>query len=138
MAIIEKIKSDSLEARKNKDALSSNLLVTLYSEIVKVGKDSGNRETTDDESIVVIKKFVKNLEETKEILTNKESPEYLKIVKELEILNQYLPIQLSDKEISNIIDKLPNKNIGEVMKYFKNNHFGKYDAKIVTNLLKKG
>lgn len=66
--LIEKIKADSIEARKAKETVKANLLVTLLAEVTKVGKDKGNRATTDEEAIAVIKKFLKGVEETLQAL----------------------------------------------------------------------
>ena len=62
--ILEKIKNASLAARKAKEALAATLLTTLYSEAVNVGKNNGNRDTTDAEAVAVVKKFLKGVDET--------------------------------------------------------------------------
>jgi len=44
--LINKIKSDSLEARKARQTDTATLLTTLYSEASMIGKNLGNREST--------------------------------------------------------------------------------------------
>jgi Uncharacterized conserved protein len=101
MSLITKIKSDLIEARKARtDKERISLLTTLSSEIAIVGKNDGNRETRDDEALAVIRKFVKNAEQT---LTNLEaagrSADAGAVQHELGILKAYLPTAPSAEEI---------------------------------------
>jgi len=72
MSLLQDIKNASLEARKIKSELSS-FLVTLYAEAAKIGKDSGNRESTDEEVIKILKKFKSNAEELIKLATEKKT-----------------------------------------------------------------
>ena len=64
MSLIQDIKSASLVARKARETKKAESLITLYSEASMIGKNDGNRESTDAETIAVIKKFIKNIDET--------------------------------------------------------------------------
>ena len=132
MSLIETIKNDSLNARKARNALKSNLLTTLYSEAGIIGKNNGNRESTDEEVIGVVKKFIKNTE----ILLGLHDSEETKT--ELTYLKEYLPKQLSNYELKNIISGLidSGNNIGQVMKHLKENYSGLYDGKVASQLVK--
>lgn len=99
MSLITKIKTDLVEARKartDKDRIA--LLTTLSSEIAIVGKNDGNRDTRDDEALAVIRKFVKNAEQT---VTNLEAAgrDTATVQNELAILKSYLPTAPSADEI---------------------------------------
>ncbi len=141
MTVLQKIKDDTLFARKNKDAVKSSLLTTLYSEAVKVGKDKDNRESTDDEVYAVINYFIKNNTKTLEVATDP----LVKSVLETEnyILNSYLPQKLSDFElkivISNCMDTIrdqPQKSVvGLVMKYLSSNYNNRFDAKVANRII---
>ena len=50
MSILNTIKNDNVTARKSRDIITSSLLSTLYAEAVNVGKNDGNRETSDKET----------------------------------------------------------------------------------------
>ena len=142
--IIEKIKQERLAAMKSKDAEKTSFLTILYSEVAMFGKNNGNRETTDEEAIKVLKKFVKGAEETIEI-GEKNGRDVSKSKLELEILAEYLPKQLSEQDLKLIVDsfvaKLPDneknkKSIGKVMSYLKTNYGGQYDGKIASDIVK--
>jgi uncharacterized protein YqeY len=57
MSIIEKLKAESIALRKAKSPVAPSIQFAL-SEIEKVGKNSGNRETTEDEAIKVVQKLI--------------------------------------------------------------------------------
>ena len=61
---MEKIKQDRIAAMKAKDSQKSTFLSTLYAEAAMVGKNDGNRDTTDEETVKVIKKYIAGANET--------------------------------------------------------------------------
>jgi uncharacterized protein YqeY len=143
MSIIEKIRKDSLEARKLRDSVRANLLVTLLSEAQTVGKNAKPpRESTDEETIQVIKKFIKNAEQTVRdalsgINTNRMSV-IANAAEEVKILSSYLPQQMSEETIAEIIKDLKavNFDMKSIMQYFKETHAGRYDGATVARLAK--
>ena len=64
MSLIEKIKSDHLAYRKLRDTTATTFLSTLIGEAEMIGKSGGNREVTNQEVIALVKKFIKNINET--------------------------------------------------------------------------
>lgn len=117
--ILEKIKKQQLQARKEKSPIVG-ALTALMSEVAIVGKNNGNRETTDEEAVKVIKKFIKGINETVDLIKD---PEKLKLLKmELEIYNSFLPQIMNELEtraaVEKIINALPEKSpkaMGQVM-----------------------
>ncbi len=117
--ILEKIKKQQLQARKEKSPIVG-ALTALMSEAAIVGKNNGNRETTDEEAVKVIKKFIKGINETIDLIKD---PEKLKLLKmELEIYNSFLPQIMNELEtraaVEKIINVLPEKSpkaMGQVM-----------------------
>jgi len=139
--ILKEIKKEYMKYRKEKVKEMISLYSTVIGEIEKVGKDNGNRETTEEETIQVIKKVIKSLNETINIIEDrgadsKEIEEYIIQVSELE---KYLPKQLSEEELGKIINSLKEegKNIGEIMKYLKENYSGRYDGKLASQIARK-
>ena len=141
MTILEQIKADSLEARKKKDTIEANLLTTLYSEALMVGKNKGNRLPTEEEVISTIQKFLKNVMETKSVLIKNDSATLalFKIDSEISVLSRYLPVPFSDDELSSaikIIIDAGNTNVGAIMKALKEQYGGRYDGKKASELAK--
>src|SRR5271157_3441607 len=98
MTLIEKLRENMITARKGSDTVTKNLMVTLYSECIRVGKDKRNGETTDDECLGVIKKFYENAKETATLLEYK-VPAASNSIIEMNILSELMPKQLTDTEL---------------------------------------
>lgn len=135
MSLLEKIKEASLESRKNRDTALSLVLTTLYAEAAKVGKDKGNRDSTDEEVIAVIKKNIAGAEECMKVAQHKEKYKY-----EVDVLSVFLPRQLTEQEIQDKVSILVISgitNLGLIMKHFKENHAGLYDGKVLSEIVKR-
>lgn len=138
MSLLEKIKSDSLTARKARNIVLSGVLTTLYSEASMVGKNDGNRSSTDEEVVKVVKKFLKNASETMNHIKNADSIAYNDLHDECMVYQSYLPKQLTSEELAEKINSLlsSGNNIGQIMKNLKENYAGRYDAKLASQIAK--
>lgn len=135
--ILQKINSDKLFAMKNKDTLKYNLLCSLYAECYNIGKNSGNRETTDDECYAVIKKFIKNNTENIQLITDSRITE--KFLIENAILTNYLPKQLTNLELEHIISdyiKSGLNSVGNIMSKLKLEYANQYNNKEASLIIK--
>ena len=142
--LINKIKSDALIARKARQTDTATLLTTLYSEASMIGKNAGNRESTDQEVLQVIEKFIKNANEIQTILL-KNNKDTSNVISEIIVLSKYLPQKMSREELENvvrdIIEALKDINsevqMGKVMSVLKNSYGGMYDGRIASEIVKK-
>ena len=132
--LIEKIRHDMQEAKKNKEVLKGNLLSTLYAEIFTLSKSG--KELTEDDEIKIIKKFIKNIDETLSLEITDEQKS--KLNSEKEILETYLPKQLSKEETEKIVDEmlLQGKVMKDIMAFFKENYTGRYDGRTVSEIIR--
>ncbi|GIX40671.1 MAG: hypothetical protein KatS3mg129_0404 [Leptospiraceae bacterium] len=137
--LLEKLKKESLQARKDKDQIKASLLSTVLSQVKTIAIDDGHREPNDQDVIQVVKKFLKSIEENIELgKQGKLSQEaYEQAQKEKEILLEFLPKQLSEEEIREIIKNSGAKNIGEAMKYLKEHYPDQYDGKTASKIAKE-
>ena len=141
MSLLETIKKDLIEARKAKNMLASAVLSTLYSEATMVGKNAGNRETADSEVVAKVKAFIKNIDETVKSLPEGHS-QSTELGKEKELLQKYLPKQMSEEELKNSISEIgiayekSMKSMGKIMGELKTRYDGTYDGKIASALVK--
>jgi uncharacterized protein YqeY len=140
MSIIASIKEQQIAARKARDAKTAAFLSTLASEIEIIGKNDGNRQTTDDEATKVIQKFKKNATEMVAQLT-KLGKDTADSMVELEILDSFLPKQATDEEVINEIRAFaatgvdPVTKIGIVIKHLKSTFGPTFDAARVKALI---
>lgn len=137
MMLLEKIKADQMVARKERNAEKAAALTTLFAEAANVGKNKANRDSTDDEVIGVVKKFIDNVNICLQHAKTEESKQtYLC---ELEWYKAYQPSQLSEAELRSVISAAmsENKNMGTIMAYLKQNFSGAYDGKMASTLIKE-
>jgi len=130
MTLIEQIKIKSIELRKDKSGLSSFSSFVL-SEIEKIGKNDGNRQTTDDEAISVIKKMIDRNKSN--IAMAIDGYVILKLEAENDFLKMFLPEMVSEIEIENFLRKefgleIP-QNKGIAMSAIKKKFGSKVDMK---------
>lgn len=149
MSLLEKIRNDSTVARKAAIADKTltpkvSLLSTLIGEAARIGKDAGNRETTDAETIAVIKKFVKNAEQTLADLT-KVGRDTGDIQAEIAILTAYLPAALPVEEIEKAVEEIvagledpkAKSAIGVVNKALKERFGDAFDGSTMVPIVKR-
>lgn len=145
MKLIEKIKMEQLQARKENQTIKKSLLTTLYSEALNVGKTQGNRDSTNDEVISIVKKFIKNTEQNIEIYIKNEKEEAKNIaIQELNILKSYLPQAPSMDDVMVKVEELMDMNnwkkepsvIGKIMKELKTIYGLSLDGGAISKKLK--
>lgn len=140
MTLLQQIKTDQLKCRRAHITYQAETLTTLYSEAAMIGKDDGNRETTDVEVIAIAKKFIKNIDETLKVCPADRTHG---LMAERKLIEMYLPQQLSEDElkalISDIVEakslNLP-KDMGQVMKALSEAFTGQYDGKTASILVR--
>lgn len=135
----ERLQKDALEARKARDTEKANLLTTIISQVKNIAIDDGHRAVNDSDVVKVVRQFLKSVEENLSYAAQGKLPTETveKLKKEKDILESYLPKQLSAEEIREIIKNSSAKSIGEAMKYLKENYDGQYDGKLASQIAKE-
>ena len=133
------MQKESLEARKNRDAVKSSLLTTIIAQVKGIAIDDGHRAATDADVLKVVRQFLKSCDENLSLAAQGKMPaekaEAFKTEKSL--LESYLPKQMNSDELKAAIQKSGAKNMGEAMKYLKEHHDGQYDGKLASGLVKE-
>ena len=136
--IYNKIKTDMMQALKEKRISDKETLGFLFSQLKNKAIELRVNELEDKDSFQVIQKFVKSLKEEKESYEKAGRLNALESFdNQINLVESYLPKQLNEDEIKNIISKLDNKDIPNIMKYFKTNYNGEVDMKLVNQLAKE-
>lgn len=133
MSIIEELKVISLQLRKSRDPLASSIQFAI-SEIEAVGKNNGNRFTTNDEAVRVIQKIIVNVNSNIEQCENAERKNILH--REKEILESVLPQMVSDEEIIEFLQKIDLHNKGTVMKFLREKFGSRVNMKRAGEILR--
>ena len=132
--LIETIRKDMQQAKIAKETVKANLLSTLYAEIFTQSKSG--KEMTEDDEFKIIRKFIKNADDTIALGVAEEA--VTKLNEEKKILEAYLPAQLGREKIEEIVSGLigEGKTMKEIMPFFKENYNGLYDGRLVSEIVK--
>lgn len=140
----EKLMEDLKNAMKNKDEIRKNTVQMVRAGILQIEKDKGI-QVEDDKILEIIAKEVKT---KKDALKDFEKAERSDLIeqtnKEIEVLQEYLPKQLSREEIKieleKIIEKLgasTAKDMGGIMKEAKTKFGASADGKTINEVAKE-
>jgi uncharacterized protein YqeY len=134
-----------LTARKARDTITATLLTTLIGEAEMIGKSAGNRESTDEEVLTVIKKFEKNMLENYRIYTERGMTEHQYTIEvELGIIRCFMPAKLTDEQVKADIKTLievhewilEQKTMGKVVAGLKPMYGDQFDGQQVSGQFK--
>lgn len=144
MTLSERINNDLKEAMKSKDSFRLSV-IRMVKGAMQLAKPNPREELTDDDVITVISKQIKMRNDSiKEFEAAGRSDLVEQNKKEIEILNTYMPKQLSEEELTKIIDKVfeevkptSQKDMGLIMKNISPLVKGKADMSLVNKLVKE-
>jgi uncharacterized protein YqeY len=144
VSLFEKLSSDMIFAMKEKDSVKLSVLRMVKSAVKNKEIEKGEA-LTDDETMAVFNSFVKKGRESFEQFTKGGREELAaKEKEEIEILQSYLPKQISEDEITAMVKEAISetgakgpKEFGAVMKSAIARTKGKADGKVVSGMVKK-
>ena len=143
--LADNIFNDYKEAMKSRDALKSSVLSFLRADMLNLATAKKKDKLDDAEIIAVIKKQIKQRQDSIEQFTKGgrlDSAEKEK--KELEILKSYLPAEMSAEQIKLLIEEAvistgasSMKDMGRLMKELTAKIAGGADGKLVSDLVRE-
>ena len=142
--MLERITNDIKEAMKSKDTLKLQTLRMLKGSIDLERINKKLEKVSDEDIIVIIGKQIKT---RKESIVEFEKGNRQDLIdqtnEEIKILSSYMPEQLSEEEIIDIIDNIIKevnatsiKDMGSVMKEASSKLKGKADMSLVSSIIK--
>lgn len=142
MSIIEKLRKDKMLAMKNKDKLKSGVISLIMSNILLEQKEQ-KRDLTEEEQLAFVKRELKQTMDTLE-QTPKDRVEAIEETKQkIEVIKSYLPEQISEDKLKEIIEKFmeennlekSNKSKGQIMKFVMGEYGKVTDGKTVNKVV---
>ncbi len=135
--LIDEIKKANLMAMKEKNQTKRSAYSSIISRYQLLKSKDPSKEIKDDDVLSLIQKVVKELDEEMDSYQKAGREEQvLEIQKQKDALKEFIPTQLSEEEIKEIIASLPDKAVPAVMKHFSMNYRGKVDMSLVNKVLK--
>lgn len=138
--IIDEIKKANIIALKEKNVIARSIYSVLLNKIklAEIERREKGEVINDVDVVLILQKAVKELEDEKQnYLKANNNEESNNIQTQIDIVKNYLPKLLSQQEIFEIISKLEDKSVPNVMKFFKANYNGKCDMREVSEVLKR-
>ena len=133
--LVDKIKQDMITAWKAGETAKKETLSFLLSKIKNRAIELKVEVLPDGDVLSIIQKSLKELQDEGEGYWKTGNAEkYDAITHQKRLLASYLPKQLTDAEIKAEIDKLEDKSIPSIMKYFKTNFNGQVDMAVVSRI----
>ncbi|MFG6080431.1 GatB/YqeY domain-containing protein [Paracoccus litorisediminis] len=136
MTLLDKIRVDAISARKARDP-KSGVLVTLIGEAdTEMKKMSAPRPLEDGEVVAIVRKFLKNIDETLDL--TKAPDAIAKARAERAALEIYLPTQMTADELTSFARAAAAEgaNLGQIMGRLRAEKAGQYDGKLASSLVK--
>ena len=134
----QKIKNDIKDAMKSKDTVKRDCLKNVLgkAQIEAKAKNQDTNAIPDEMIADAVRKEVKQLNQTVEQLKGCEDTDLYKVSNsQIEILNEYLPKQMEQKEVEEavawILSKGEYKNFGDKMRIVMKELRGKADSNII-------
>lgn len=143
MTLLEKINGDMINYMKSKDNFSLGV-IRMVRGALQLEKINKKRDLTDEEVISVIAKQIKMRNDS---INEFKKANRMDLVeqneKEIAILNEYMPVQLTEDEINEIIDlafekinPTSNKDFGLIMKEVSPKVKGRADMGMISAKIK--
>lgn len=145
MSLQETIDRDIKEAMLAKDSVRLRGLRAIKSAVLLAKTEKGNAELTEDIEIKILQKLVKQRKESAEIYEEQNRQDLLSVEKEeLEVIEKYLPVQMSTEEVEATITSIFSehglsgmKDMGKAMGLVNVALAGKADGKTISSIVKQ-
>ncbi len=143
MSLKEQLTTAMKDAMRAKQSERLGTLRMLLSAIKN--KEIEKREEVDDAVVIdVLSSFVKQRREAADVYRKNDRPDMADTEEvELAIAQEFLPAQLSEEEVSSLVDEVvaelaaeSMKDMGQVMKVLTEKTKGRADGKLVSNLVR--
>lgn len=144
MSLKERLLEDMKAAMRDKDTTAKNAIQMVRAAVLQVEKDS--RITLDDDGIIeVIAKEVKKRKDSLPDYEKSGRQDLIEALKyEIQVLMKYLPQQLSEAELEQIIKQAIEetgagspRDIGKVMQEVMPKVVGRADGKVINNIARR-
>lgn len=138
--LFETLQKDNIQALKNHDKIARSILSIVYGKCKNESIEQGlnAKSLSDEDALRIIQKTIKELEEEKKsFLQANRSEKVEELEAQIKVIEVYLPKQLSEEEIRQLISNLEDKKIPSIMKFFKANYTGQCDMGLVSKIAKE-
>ena len=136
--------NQALKAKDKNTYPTLRLIVSAIKDAEIAGRSKGEKDIKDSDIIALLKKMIKQRNESCEVYKKAGRTELLENEKrEIEVINKFLPNQLSEEETKKIceetiksVNATSMKDMGKIMGVLKSKHADSLDFSKVSSILK--
>ena len=145
MSLENKINESIKDSMKSKDSIRLESLRAIKSAILLEKTKTGSKDQVDEEIILkILQKMVKQRNDSAKIYIEQERGELAEVeISQAKIISEFLPDQLSEIELSVIIDSVIKdlnaesmKDMGKVISNVNQKTSGKAEGKVIAEMVK--
>ncbi|HPD65762.1 MAG TPA: GatB/YqeY domain-containing protein [Bacteroidia bacterium] len=145
MSIFSTLDEDLKNAMRNKDQAALKAIRSVKSAILLLKSEGGNKEITEEDELKLINRLVKQRRDSIEVYTKNNRNDLAEEEQaELKVLEKYLPAQMSEDEIREIVQKIIEETgvsdpagLGKVMQIAMKQLAGKADGKTINQIARQ-
>ena len=142
---IEDNLNEALKAKDKKTYPTLRLIVSAIKDAEIAGRSKGQKDIKESDIIALLKKMIKQRNESCEVYKKAGRTELLESEnREIEVINKFLPNQLSEEETKKIceetiksVNATSMKDMGKIMGVLKSKHADSLDFSKVSSILKE-
>lgn len=144
MALIDTLKQNQLEARKNQNTERLSVMQVVLS-VLKNESIAKLKELSDEEVVEVLRKQVKQLNDAmKDFIAGKRQDLVDQMEREIAIISEFLPAQMSKEDVEKEVQKIITEfgevgpsDLGKIIGLAMAKLKGKTDGNVVSEIVKK-
>ena len=141
--IVENL-NNALKVKDKKTYPTLRLIVSAIKDAEIAGRSKGQKDIKDGDIISLLKKMIKQRNESCDVYKKAGRAELLESeIREIEVINKFLPNQLSEEETKKIcletiksVNATSMKDMGKIMGVLKSKHADSLDFSKVSSILK--
>ena len=145
MNLEQKVMAQLKEAMKAKDQLKMEALRAIKSAILLEKTKGGQKDLSEADEMKLLQKLVKQRKESADIYLQQNRKDLAEVeLKQAEVIEAFLPEQMSEEEIENEVKKIiaetgasSMRDMGKVMGIATKKMAGRADGKMISGIVKK-
>ena len=142
---VNKALSDSMKSKESERVLTLRSIISAKKDKEIEKRTQDKKDITDEDMIAIINKMLKQRKESVEMYSKANRTDLVeKENSEIKILEEFLPQQLSEDEVTKVCDEAiastgaeSLKDMGKVMNKLKEEYLGRMDFSLAGKLLKE-
>lgn len=134
----EQVQKELIQAMKNKDTIRKSVLADVKTTALNIAIEEKHKENVTEDNVAAAMKKYKKVCQAQIDTCPASRPDLMEAFQAcMKCINEYLPKQLTEEEINEILITVQPKTIPEAMKIFSLAYKGQVDMKLVNKLVKE-